>query len=78
MWRWREVATPDEYGNGSEGPLLYEQFHHASDADLFVVLEAVEPPGELVGALNLPSHARLCHIQNNVPRVIFSRLKRRS
>src|SRR5262245_44849357 len=20
MWRWREVAMPDEYGNGSEGP----------------------------------------------------------
>jgi hypothetical protein len=36
--------------------VFYEQFHHAADADLFVVGEGLEPTRELVGALNLPGH----------------------
>lgn len=37
--------------------MLHEQFHHATDADLFVVGEGLKPAGELVVALNLPSDA---------------------
>ena len=52
--------------------MLYEQFDHAADADLFVVGEAIEPAGELVGALNLPRHAVLCHRQHKSSKVILS------
>jgi hypothetical protein len=36
--------------------VVHEQFHYATDADLFFVVEVSEPPGELVGALDLPCH----------------------
>ena len=37
-------------------PLLDEEFYDATDADLFLVAEGLEPAGELVGALNIPRH----------------------
>jgi hypothetical protein len=55
MWRWRELSTPDEYGNGSDG-LLYKQVHNATDAHLLVACEICEPPGKAVGALDFPNH----------------------
>jgi hypothetical protein len=36
--------------------MLYEEFHDATNADLFLVVKGVEPSGELIGSLNLPSH----------------------
>jgi hypothetical protein len=36
--------------------MLYEEFYHATNADLFLVAEGFEPSGELVGALNVPRH----------------------
>jgi hypothetical protein len=36
--------------------MLYEEFYDAADADLFVVVESLEPASEFVGAFNLPSH----------------------
>ena len=63
---------PDEYGNGSDGPLFGQEFHDSADTDLLVA-EAVKPAGEFVGTLNLPSHVRLCHRQNNASRVILVR-----
>ena len=36
--------------------MLYEEFDDTTDADLFLVAEAFEPSGELVGALNVPRH----------------------
>ena len=37
--------------------MLDEQLLEATDADLFFVGEVFKPPGEFVGALNLPGHA---------------------
>ena len=36
-----------------------QQLDDATDADLFFVVEVTEPSGELVGALDLPRHARI-------------------
>jgi hypothetical protein len=36
--------------------VLDEQLHDATDADLFFVVETLEPAGELAGALNVPRH----------------------
>jgi hypothetical protein len=36
--------------------MLYEEFHDATDADLFLVVKVFEPCGELIRALNLPRH----------------------
>ena len=37
--------------------MLYEQLHDTTDADLFFVIEAREPAGKFVGALNVPRHS---------------------
>jgi hypothetical protein len=39
--------------------VLHEQFHDAADADLLFVVEAPEPSGEFVRALNLPRHVAI-------------------
>jgi hypothetical protein len=39
-------------------PVLYQEFHDAADADLFFVVEIVEPSGEFVRALNFPGHSQ--------------------
>jgi hypothetical protein len=36
--------------------VLYEEFYDAADADLFVVIEGLEPSSEIVGAFNVPRH----------------------
>ena len=36
--------------------MLDEEFYDAADADLFLVAEGLEPPRELVSALNIPRH----------------------
>jgi hypothetical protein len=36
--------------------VLNEELHEATDADLFLIREAFEPPGEFVGTLDLPRH----------------------
>jgi hypothetical protein len=41
--------------------MLGEKFDYPADAHLFVFREGFEPAAEFVGALNLPSHIRLCH-----------------
>ena len=56
MWRCRDVAIPGEYGNGSDGPCSTKEFYDATNAELFLVAEGLEPPGELVGTLNVPRH----------------------
>jgi hypothetical protein len=38
------------------GSVLHQQLHNAADTDLLVVVKAFEPPGEHVGALDLPRH----------------------
>jgi hypothetical protein len=47
-----------------------QQFYDSANADLFVVVENLEPASEFVGALT-PSQA-LCHRQHNASRVILS------
>ena len=47
---------PEECGKRQRWPVLHEEFHNATDADLFLVREVFEPPGEFVGALDLPCH----------------------
>src|SRR5260221_2485993 len=44
IWEWERWS------------MLDEEFYDAADADLFLVAEGLEPSGEFVGALNLPSH----------------------
>ena len=36
--------------------MLHKEFYDATNADLFLVAEGLEPSGELVGALNVPRH----------------------
>ena len=36
--------------------MLYEEFDNATNADLFLGAEGLEPSGKLVGALNVPRH----------------------
>jgi hypothetical protein len=43
-------------GKRERRAMLYEEFHDATNADLFLVVKGVEPSGELIGSLNLPSH----------------------
>lgn len=43
IWEWERWS------------MLDEEFYDAADADLFLVAEGLEPSGEFVGALNLPS-----------------------
>ena len=38
-------------------PVLNEQLNDATDADLFFVVEFLEPAGELVGAFDIPRHS---------------------
>jgi hypothetical protein len=47
-----------------------QQFDDTADADLFFVREALKPICKLVGALDLPGHAQICHVMNNASRVI--------
>ena len=44
IWEWERWS------------MLDEEFYDAADADLFLVAEGLEPSGEFVGDLNLPSH----------------------
>jgi predicted XRE-type DNA-binding protein len=53
-----------------------QQFYDSANADLFVVVESLEPTSEFVGALNLPSHASLCHRTHNASRVILTSMLR--
>jgi predicted XRE-type DNA-binding protein len=53
-----------------------QQFYDSANADLFVVVESLEPASEFVGALNFPSHASLCHGQHNASRVILTAMLR--
>lgn len=37
-------------------PVLDQELDDAADVHLFVLVQIEEPPGELVGSLNLPGH----------------------
>ena len=49
---------PDEYGKGSDGPCSTSSSTTRPTLTCSFVGEAFEPSGELVGALDLPCHAR--------------------
>ena len=48
------------------------EFDNATDADLFVVAEGLEPAGELVGALDVPRHGSYYAIDRIMRRELYS------
>jgi len=41
-----------------------QQFHDATDAHLFLLREVREPPGEVVGAFDVPRHCLIMPLKN--------------
>jgi hypothetical protein len=53
------MTRPDNPRGKREGqrrPVLDQKLDNPADVDLFVFVQIEEPPGELVGSLNLPGH----------------------
>lgn len=51
--------------------MLHEEFYDATYADLLLVAEGSEPFSELVGALDFPGRAGLCHRYHHSFKVIL-------